>query len=562
MVILLTFEKKLLMRKICILLLVLATHSTFGQFTYNWATKFSGKPSFGDRLKTVKDNLGNVYAIGEYQGIQTFGSITLNPVGYNNIYVAKFDPSGACIWAIAGSNPPSGIAYSGGITMDNNYNIYITGYFSGLLTIGVNSVTATGSNDAFLAKLDNSGNCIWLKHFGGNYEDIGVDVDFNTNGFLHVTGTFTGQIYFDGYTTTNTSNTVADIFIAKSDLNGNCVNLKKAGGAGSEVVTDIKIDNANQLLITGYYESGAIFGGSTLTSQGAGDLFVAKYDDVNQYLTWIANGGGHGNDPGTSVGVDAANNVYVTGSIGDTANIGGTVLLDNGYGNIFVAKLSSSGTWQWAKKAGGSGTDGGAGIYTNAGGISYVTGTFHGTANFAPTVNIVCTGGANDNDAFVAMYTSIGNLVYVTKVGGTSTDVGKSIIGTNNGVFHLAGDFSGTVIIGPQTLTTPNFTWSSFLTFVNGPTAIDDISGNSNEIDLFPNPADESISISCPVLKTAFTVEVLNSVGQVVTEITSLTAAEIISVDTEKLPAGIYFIKCSDNSQVYYRKFLITHPAN
>lgn len=547
------------MNRLYIIALILLNQTAFCQFTYNWATKYSGKPSFADRLKTVKDNVGNVYAIGEFQNVQTFGSITLNPVGFNNIYVAKFDPSGNCMWAIAGSNAPSGVAYAGGITIDNNYNLYITGYFSGILNIGVQSVTSTGGNDAFLARIDNNGGCVWLKHFGGTYEDIGVDVDFNTNGFLHITGTFTGQIFFDAYNTSNSSNTIADIFLAKADLNGNCLNLKKAGGAGYETVTDIKLDYNNQILLTGYYESGAIFGGSTLTSNGAGDLFVAKYDDINQYLTWVAYGGGHGNDPGNSISVDGGNNVYVTGSIGDTANIGGTILLDNGYGNIFVAKLNAGGAWQWAKKAGGSGTDGGAGIYTTAAGISFVTGTFHGTANFAPGVNIACTGGANDNDAFAAMYNSAGGLVYVTKVGGTATDAGKSIIGSNNGSFHLAGDFTGTVIIGATTLTSASFTWSSFLTFITGPTAINEIAGEGSAIELFPNPASGTLSISCPSFKNDYIAEVINYSGQLIYKSQAFFHGESMVYNVKNLAAGIYYVRCRDNETIYYRKFSVVH---
>ena len=70
----------------------------------------------------------------------------------------------------------------------------------------------------------------------------------------------------------------------------------------------------------------------------------------------------------------------------DDATFGSTILTSSGGKDIFVAKLSSSGSWLWAVKAGGSGVDGGDAIAVDSSGNSYVTGYFGGTAaSEAPT---------------------------------------------------------------------------------------------------------------------------------------------------------------------------------
>jgi hypothetical protein len=66
--------------------------------------------------------------------------------------------------------------------------------------------------------------------------------------------------------------------------------------------------------------------------------------------------------------------------------------------DVFVAKLNADGTWAWATKAGGTGTDYGNSVSALADGSSIVTGYFTGSAIFGST----SLTGAGGSDVFVA----------------------------------------------------------------------------------------------------------------------------------------------------------------
>ena len=100
---------------------------------------------------------------------------------------------------------------------------------------------------------------------------------------------------------------------------------------------------------------------------------------------WTVKAGGSDSDQGSGIAIDSSSNAYITGYFRDTATFGSTSLNSSGSFEIFVAKLSSSGSWQWAVKAGGSSDDGGYRIAIDSSGNAYITGGFSDSATFGST---------------------------------------------------------------------------------------------------------------------------------------------------------------------------------
>jgi hypothetical protein len=143
--------------------------------------------------------------------------------------------------------------------------------------------------------------------------------------------------------------------------------------------------------VTGYFGGTSTFGSTTLTSKlGSEDVFVAKLDSTGKWM-WAVSAGGTGTAGGLGISVDSAGNSYVTGDFGfdfsapGTASFGSTTLTSNGKWDVFVAKLDSTGKWLWAVSAGAGDDDFGRGISVDGAGISYITGSFDGTASFGST---------------------------------------------------------------------------------------------------------------------------------------------------------------------------------
>src|SRR5205814_4872891 len=66
--------------------------------------------------------------------------------------------------------------------------------------------------------------------------------------------------------------------------------------------------------------------------------------------TWAHSAGGPGNDVGEAIATDKAGNVYVVGRFEQpTATFGGTTLTSAGKYDAFVAKYQADGTFLWAK---------------------------------------------------------------------------------------------------------------------------------------------------------------------------------------------------------------------
>ncbi len=145
--------------------------------------------------------------------------------------------------------------------------------------------------------------------------------------------------------------------------------------------------------------------------------------------------GGRDPDHGTCIAVDSMENAYITGYTYSTEDtfpvIAGPDLTHNGGEDVFVAKVSPSGTALiYCGYIGGSGADHGWGIAVDASGNAYITGTTSSTEAEFPVIggpDLTYNGGAND--AFAAKMNPSGTgLVYCGYIGGThDEDIGQDI---------------------------------------------------------------------------------------------------------------------------------------
>lgn len=544
------------MKKILLIILTLASAYIYSQpITHTWATSVGGLNSSDDKMRTVVDNLGNIYVIGEFQGTKTFGSTSLTSIGNRDAFVAKFSNTGACQWAIKCSGPSFTTVKAGGITIDNNYNLYITGYYSQSLTVGTQTITASGQEDIFFARLDNAGNCVWLKTAGFLFADKANDIIFNGNGYIYVTGTFENIAYFDATTTATSPSSTVDIFLAKYDLGGNLAWVKSAGGnSPNDVALALKVDNLGNAVVSGYFSGSATFGAlPAINSLGFGDLFVAKYDGAGN-TSWVTRAGGAGQDEGRGLGLDAQNNVFVVGNYSDTIVVNGTQLNDNGYTNVFFLKLNTSGVIQYAKRVGGGSPDFANDIAVEPGGHFYITGFFTGSATFGTAANgngaapSLSASPASNVEAYVAKYGGTGNPLWAFKMGNTGADMGKALAAIGSGKVISVGQFAGSVTMGSTTLTSSIF--GSYITELNGGTLGLYSKDQVYTLKSYPNPAVNSVKVELPfILNESLSSEISNLKGQVISDNNlTMNADRTVTINFKNLPSGVYTVRLFSKS--------------
>jgi hypothetical protein len=348
-----------------------------------------------------------------------------------------------------------------GVLGEGDETVVVTLTADATYTVGAQGSATVTITDDNTGNNTSPGSLLWAKRAGGTDSDVATGTAVDGSGNIYVTGLFQGTATFglgEAKQTTLTSAGSDDMFVAQYDSNGALQWAKRAGGTGLDRGAGIAVDGLGNSYVTGFINGTVMFGQgeanqTTLTSAGSDDMFVAQYDS-NGALQWARRAGGTGLDRGVGIAVDSVGNSYVTGWFNGTAMFGQgqttqTTLTSAGSDEIFGAQYDSNGALQWARRAGGTGLDQGAGIAVDDSGNIYVTGFFSGSAIFGQgQANQTTLTSAGDRDMFLAQYDSIGTLRWAKRSGGTGADRGFSIAVDGLGNSYVSGLFNGSAIFG------------------------------------------------------------------------------------------------------------------
>lgn len=167
---------------------------------------------------------------------------------------------------------------------------------------------------------------------------------------------------------------------------------------------------------------------------------------------WANTSGGSASEDGISVATDASNNVFVTGYFFSPTIVFGTYTLTNsGNYDVYIVKYNSAGNVLWAKSAGGIYDDVSTGIATNSSGEVIVTGSFTSPTMIFGTYTLT---NAGVTDIFITKYDTNGNVIWSKREGDTNSDEANSITTDGSGNIFITGQYqSNTITFGTYTLT-------------------------------------------------------------------------------------------------------------
>lgn len=205
---------------------------------------------------------------------------------------------------------------------------------------------------------------------------------------------------------------------------------QQLGSSLADTSEDVATDSNGNVYITGYTE------GSLAGPNNAGiDAWVAKYDSSGKLL-WKQQLGLFGpRVTFVSVATDSLGNVYVSG--GTDGSLAGA---SQGKYDALVVKYNSSGNLVWKRQLGTSDDEGASAVATDNLGNVYISGDTRGS--LARTNNVDAEGYVR-NDAWVAKYTSSGDLLWKRQLGSSNDDYSNGAATDSNGNIYISGYTSG-----------------------------------------------------------------------------------------------------------------------
>lgn len=186
-----------------------------------------------------------------------------NSRGSYDFWVVKIDNTGNLVWQHTFGG--TGIERAQDIAKTNDGGFVIAGNtFSNDVDISKNN----GESDIWLVKIDALGNLVWESTFGGSQFDDARSVSASKDGGFIISGNSKSA---DKDATANAGEN--DIWLIKTDANGNMTWQKTFGGAGLDYGFDAIETDQGSIILVGETSSTDVAG---LQNKGMSDLIVMK----------------------------------------------------------------------------------------------------------------------------------------------------------------------------------------------------------------------------------------------------------------------------------------------
>lgn len=394
------------------------------------------------------DSAGNVYVAGYLEGTSvSFGSKKLASKGDADVLVAKLDPAGNVLWASTAGGV--GMDRARGLAVDDNGDLFVTGFFSGTAQFGTDQVISVAKIDVFVSKLSPNGDFIWTTAGGGPNTDKGEAVALDSTGSPVATGWFYGVATFKSYSTPIVSKGVSDLFVAKlNPVTGAVTWLKSYGGAGVDAAQGIALDDSDAIYINGHFNSSPlVIGTDMLSSIGSYDVLAIKLSPSAEPV-WAVGFGGTGPDESRGIALTPNGAPVVTGFFKSASATFGKYTLNNkGGDDLFVTRLNpNNGAVAWATSAGAGGGEAGFAVKVDPKKSEVVVaGSSSGPFSFGPS-SLKAFG--NDDLLLGRLSLGTGVPVWATVGGGKLFDRAYGVTLVPGGGVVVTGTFADKATFG------------------------------------------------------------------------------------------------------------------
>lgn len=330
------------------------------------------------------------------------------------------------------------------VATDAMNNVYVIGQFldSANFSTDTNpySIVEFGRN-VFISKYDPDGNLKWVNILPQGEHDGDYGIVCDVNGYINITGISSGKA-----------------FISQLDTAGN-VRWNHIADGNSCSPTSIISDMDGNLFLTGYFNNNISFSTSLtdpflVSTGGSSDIFICKFDSDGEFQ-WQHSIGNSGVDRGFCAVVDNNANLIITGFFSGQVDFNPDIqqeetLTSTGYYDIFVCKLNSAGSFQWAKSMGSIYHDEGVCLAVNMQNEIYLAGIYKGTCDMDPGPGVYSVNTPGDKAICLGILDSEGEFLWAVSLDGTGHAIPQDMILDAAGDVILTGYHMGSIDFNPD----------------------------------------------------------------------------------------------------------------
>ncbi len=474
------------------------------------------------------DKYGNVYVSGRFLA----GYHSTAPQG---CLISKFNNAGILLWSDTIANALR--IYS---ATNTDGETFVTGYFSGSVTLGTYTLIGTTPpyfQEGFLAKYNSIGQCEWAK------PTWGYGIALNPTGGFYTTASNNG-------------------LVSKFDGNGNII--WTASASGNCYASTLAIDKMGNVYLSGTFKDTVTIGGISINYNGLlRNNFIAKFDSTG-IVEWV-------NHPTTltglsrhfSISIDEFNNLYATCHFSDNISLDTFAFSSPSSTSIIFSKYAPAGNVLWSKAFIGSSNNEAYSIFNDQSGFSYISGGISGSMNLGS--GITSTLSTGNLQAFAAKFDLAGEAIWIRHSEEGISDPGNSISyaickdAINSSIYMTGSISGGDVLFGSVILNTPQYPDLLLCRLddvaIPTTTSSHEVYSESNSFSVFPNPSSGVFTLSSEIESTKHFICVYDLIGKCILR-TGLDSKSL-ELDISNQAKGIYYIKIIADDKIFFKKIIV-----
>lgn len=515
-----------------ILTTLIASHILKGQTTFQKSYDGSITSDFGKSVQQTTDG-----------GFIVTGQTSLG-AGPSDMYLIKTAFNGSIEWAKSFGGPGNEFGYFVKQTSDG-----------GFIIVGNTDTDLNGGSwDIYLVKTAFDGTLQWSKTFGGTGTEEGRSVQQTNDGGFIITG----------YTTSFGGG--ADVYLIKTTTDGTLQWTRTYGTIqGTDVGNIVRQTNDGGYIITG----------STSNDSTSYDVYLVKTTS-NGTLEWTRTFGDTLADYGHDVKQTNDGGFIITGQFGRSIPIIGGGIMS--YGDIYLIKTDTNGTFQWTKTFGNvedaagyyvqQTNDGGYIICGERNGVYLIKTSSNGTLLWSKTYgNLLGANGKTSaqqtNDGGYIITGTIPNsitgfdiyLIKTDSIGNSGcNETNTTTMVSSGGIQNTRGvQGAGGAVL--RTIATQTFSGGieTTLCLMLGVNEIKE----PQVVSIFPNPFSTQTTLRNDIYFNDASLTIYNLFGQIVKQMKNISG-QTVTIIRENLTSDVYYIRIEDNKTIWVNKLVIT----